>query len=84
MARRRDAPSPLHPFPTAPSLLRYFVPSCLRAFVPSYLRTFVPSYLRAPKYPRHQPAIFPVATLHPHPIRAKARPVNESPAFTLV
>jgi hypothetical protein len=41
MARRRDAPSPLHPFPTAPSLLRYFVPSCLRAFVPSYLRTFV-------------------------------------------
>ena len=68
MARRRDAPSPLHPFPTAPSLLRYFVPS----------------YLRAPKYPRHQPAIFPVATLHPHPIRAKARPVNESPAFTLV
>ena len=76
MARRRHAPSP-HPHrPFATLLLRYFVPSCLRAFVPSCLR--------APKYPRHQPAIFPVATLHPHPIRAKARPVNESPAFTLV
>ena len=47
MARRRDAPSPLHPFPTAPSLLRYFVPSYLRTFVrqntPATNRQFSPS-----------------------------------------
>lgn len=29
-------------------------------------------------------AIFPRPTLHPYPIRAKARPANDSPAFTLV
>ena len=47
MARRRDATSPLHPFPTAPSLLRYFVPSYLRTFVrqntPATNRQFSPS-----------------------------------------
>jgi hypothetical protein len=31
------------------------------------------------------PGVFlPPATLHPYPIRAKARPANDSPAFTLV
>ncbi len=54
-------------------------PPSLRAFAP-----FAPSYLPALKSSLHPPAIFPVATLHPHPIRAKARPANESPAFTLV
>ena len=59
------------PSPTAPSSLRPTLPSRLRVFVRQ-------------KYALHRSAILPCPTLHPHPISAKARPANESPAFTLV
>ena len=59
MARRRDAPSPLHPFTPSPLPHRPFATSLLRAFVPSCAKipppptgNFPRRHLAPPPHPR--------------------------------